>query len=248
MCFKVELQGVESLMNGRDIAKKLNISTSALKHYEAWGLIPTVERASNGYRIYTQEHESYFQCIRALKSGFGMDLVKEVMPRIVKGERLDALWLINKAQVDLHAEKLTVQRTVEMLDLRELTDLPLNRSKPFFTIGEVAREANISASAIRHWEKEGLIKSERHKESGFRIYSPSDVRKILIIRTVQRVVYSLDVVREVLSDLDNHNVAQAKEIALKSLQYIDHTLVEQVRGISYLQKLFDILTAPVNSN
>lgn len=75
-------------MNGRVIATKSNISTSALKHYEAWGLIPTVERASNGYRIYTQEHESYFQCIRALKSGFGMDLVKEVMPRIVKGRDL----------------------------------------------------------------------------------------------------------------------------------------------------------------
>jgi len=229
-------------MNGRAIAAKLNISTSALKHYETWGLIPKVKRASNGYRIYTQEHDMYFQCICALKSGFGMDLVKEIMPRVIRGEKVDVLWLINKAQVDLYTEKVTVQRTVEMLDLRELANLPLNRSKPFFTIGEVAKEANISASAIRHWEKEGLIKSERHKESGYRIYSPSDLRKVLIIRTVQRVVYSLDVVREVLADLDKHNVAQAKEIALTSLQYIDHALVEQVRGISYLQKLFDFLT------
>lgn len=229
-------------MKGIDIANKLNISTSALKHYEAWGLIPKVDRASNGYRIYTLEHEAYFQCIRALKSGFGMDLVKEIMPRIVNGEKLHALWLINKAQVDLYAEKLTVQRTVEMLDLTELIELPQYGSKHLFTIGEVAKEANISASAIRHWEKEGLIKSERHKESGFRIYSPSDIRMVLIIRTVQRVVYSLDIVREVLSELDKHNVTQAKEIALKSLLYIDNTLVEQVRGISTLQNLFDILT------
>lgn len=55
-------------------------------------------------------------------AGFGMDLIREVMPRIVRGEKLDALWLINKAQVKLHVEKETVQRTVDMLDLKELND------------------------------------------------------------------------------------------------------------------------------
>ncbi len=37
-------------MNGIEIAKKMNISTSALGHYESWGLIPKVVRAENGYR------------------------------------------------------------------------------------------------------------------------------------------------------------------------------------------------------
>lgn len=229
-------------MKGIEIAKKLNISTSALRHYEAWGLVPFVERAANGYRIYTKEHEAYFQCIRAMYAGFGMDLIREVMPRIIRGEKLDALWLINKAQVNLHAEKETVQRTVEMLDLKELNDLTKYHHNNSFTIGEVAEEANVSASAIRHWEKEGLIKPERQQKSGYRIYGPSDIRKVLIIRTVQRVVYSLDTVREVLSELDKHNVAQAKEIALKSLQYIDYALVEQVRGIAYLQNLLDMVS------
>jgi DNA-binding transcriptional MerR regulator len=229
-------------MKGIEIAKKLNISTSALRHYESWGLIPEVERSANGYRIYTKGHEAYFQCIRAMYAGFGMDLIRKVMPLIINGKKLDALWLINKAQVDLHTEKETVQKTVEMLDLKELTDIPKYRDKHSFTIGEVAKETKVSASAIRHWEKEGLIKPDRQKESGFRIYSPADIRKVLIIRTVQRVAYSLDIVREVLSELDKNNVAQAKEIALKSLQYIDNALVEQVRGIAYLHNLFDVVT------
>ncbi|CAM4450388.1 DNA-binding transcriptional MerR regulator [Paenibacillus endophyticus] len=229
-------------MKGIEIAKKLNISTSALRHYEAWGLVPHVERAANGYRLYTREHEAYFQCIRAMYTGFGMELIREVMPRIIRGEKLDALWLINKAQVRLNAEKEIVQKTVDMLDLKELNDLPKYRKNHSFTIGEVAEEANVSASTIRHWEKEGLIKPQRQHESGFRIYGPSDIRKVLIIRTVQRVVYSLDTVREVVAELDNHNVAQAKEIALKSLQYIDYALVEQVRGIASLQHLLDIVS------
>lgn len=107
-------------MKGNEIARKLNISTSSLKHYEAWGLVPQVERADNGYRIYTQEHEAYFQCIRALNTGFGMNLVKKVMPLIIKGESIKALWIINKAQVDLQEDKLAAERTVEMLSLKGL--------------------------------------------------------------------------------------------------------------------------------
>lgn len=161
------------------------------------------------------------------------------MPLIKNGEIVKALWVINKAQVELYKEKETVQRTVEILDLKKLTEIPNYRNTKYFTIGEVARETNVSASAIRHWEKEGLINPERHQESGFRIYSPSDIRRVLIIRTVQRVVYSLDIVREVLSDHEKNNVGQAKKMALKSLEYIDYALTEQVRGIASIQYLLD---------
>ncbi|OMF33851.1 transcriptional regulator [Paenibacillus sp. FSL H8-0548] len=229
-------------MKGIEIAKKLNISTSALRHYESWGLVPEIERASNGYRIYTKEHEAYFQCIRALIPGFGMDLVRTIMPLIIKREKLGILWKINKAQVNLHAEKETVLRAIEMIDLIENAEFPKYLSKSAFTIGEVAKLANVSASSIRHWEKEGLIKPNRQKESGFRIYFRTDIRKVLIIRTVQRVAYSLDIVREVLLGLDNNDVSQAKEIAYQSLQFIDYALVEQVRGIAYLQNLFEVIS------
>lgn len=103
-------------MRGIDIAKKLNISTSALRHYESWGLVPKVEREKNGYRIYTVEHEAYFQCIRALLPGFGMELIKELMPLIIRGNKTEALWLVNQAQVKLHTEKETVQKRQKYLN------------------------------------------------------------------------------------------------------------------------------------
>ena len=36
----------------------------------------------NGYRLYTEEHVAYFECIRAMNEGFGMDLVRKIMPLI----------------------------------------------------------------------------------------------------------------------------------------------------------------------
>ncbi len=234
-------------MKGIEIARKLNISTSALRHYEAWGLIPEVERAENGYRKYTKVHEVYFRCIRALIAGCGMDFVREVMPLVKEGKKLDVLWKMNRAQVELHLEKETVQKTVDILDLKELSNIPKYRNKNSFTIGEVAEEANVSTSAIRHWEREGLVQPERHQESGFRIYNSSDIRKVLIIRTVQRVAYSLDIVREILQELDKHNITQAKEMALQSLHYLDYRLKEQVRGIAYLHELFEMVSTSEES-
>jgi Predicted transcriptional regulators len=54
-------------------------STSALRHYESWGIVPTPERTASGYRLYTEEHAAYFECFRAMRPGFGMDIVKKTM-------------------------------------------------------------------------------------------------------------------------------------------------------------------------
>jgi DNA-binding transcriptional MerR regulator len=48
-----------------NIARKLHISTSAIRNYEAQGIVPPTKRSSNGYRIYTEEHIAYFESIQA---------------------------------------------------------------------------------------------------------------------------------------------------------------------------------------
>lgn len=231
-------------MKGIEIARQLGISTSALRHYESWGIIPPVEREANGYRIYNPVHLAYFQCIRSLNAGFGMDLVKKVMPLIIEGKIHDALWLINQAQVNLHAERNTAQKTVEILeakDLSQVISVNKNRKHTFFSISDVAKETNVSASSIRHWEREGLIDPERDQESGYRQFTLADIRRVFIIRTVQRMVFSLDIVRQVLDNINENNMEQTMEMARQSLQYIDNALVEQVRGIASLQHLLDVI-------
>src|SRR5690625_2558618 len=84
-----------------DIPIKLDVGTSALRHYEAWGIVPAAKRKANGYRIYTEEHQAYFQCIRAMYHGFGMATVRKIMPFIQKHQFTEALWHVNKVQADL---------------------------------------------------------------------------------------------------------------------------------------------------
>lgn len=227
-------------LKGIEVARLCNVSTSTLKHYEEWGLVPEIPRAENGYRVYTDVHAAYYLCVVKMNIGFGMKFVKEIMPMIQKGETTEVLWKINQEQVQLQKERRQAEQVVEMLEVEEIEWFERSRKKKdHYTIGEVAEIAGVATSAIRHWEKEDLIEPVRNQESGYRMYSPADVRKILIIRTVSRAAWSLDVVRVVLSETEHHHIKRAKEMAIQSLTYIDQTLIARMKAFVALNDLFD---------
>lgn len=53
-------------------------------------------------------------------------------------------------------------------------------------IGQVAKEAGISTSAIRYWVKQGLITPVGHSEGGFALFSKEVIEKIRKIRQLQQ--------------------------------------------------------------
>ncbi|HZG57190.1 MerR family transcriptional regulator [Paenibacillus sp.] len=219
-----------------DIARKLCISTSALRHYEAWGIVPAIERSSNGYRVYTDEHVAYFECIRAMGPGFGMKLTSEVLRKIQQKDVNSALWLVNEAQVSLHREKFIAEKTIQLLESKELDNLDKGKERKEMTIGEVSAETEIPSSAIRYWEKTGLIKLTRD-ENGYRTFTNSHVRQILLIRTLRTANYPLETVLHILKELDQNNVEQARKIARNSLENLHMKNHDQLRGMHYLYNL-----------
>ncbi|MFD1670938.1 MerR family DNA-binding transcriptional regulator [Agrilactobacillus yilanensis] len=223
-------------MRGAEIAQKLNISTSALRHYEKWGLLPPVERQENGYRKYTSLHETYFCCIRSLIPGFGVELVKQVLPLIVAGEFTKATWFINRQQVQIAAEKEETEQTLALLNSAATPHFG-DHDKKYFSIGEVAKLTHASLSAIRHWEHEGLIRPRRDAESNFRQFEAEEIKRIFIIRTIQRNDYSLDSIRNVLAEVDLNQLEKTKKLAQDALAQIDAKLLKQFLGIAALAEL-----------
>jgi DNA-binding transcriptional MerR regulator len=229
-----------------DIAKRLQISTSALRNYEEFGIVPPVQRGDNGYRIYTDVHVAYFECICAMSPGFGMGLTSSVMRMFIRGEIYDALWQVNDAMAALQQEKAMAEQTIRVLDTKELENLDSRGRRKWMTIGEVSKETGLPASAIRHWEKMGLIEVSRSDENGYRTFSPTQIRQILIIGTLRRAVWSLDVIKRVISELDHNNLEQARRIARESLQFLHDINRRRMRGIHYLNALIErIETRPV---
>jgi DNA-binding transcriptional MerR regulator len=220
-----------------DIARKLKISTTALRHYESWRIIPPVERGANGYRIYTEEHIAYFECIRAMNEGFGMMVTKNVLWKLLDGKIDEALWLMNGSQASLHRDKTIAEKTIRALETDEIDLLHPSGKRKWMTIGEVSEETTIPSSAIRHWEKMGLITIHRDKDNGYRSFSPANLRQILIIRTFKSAIWSLEIIQQVIKEVDDNNVENAIRIARESLQLLDQINRSQLRGAHYFYQL-----------
>lgn len=67
-------------------------------------------------------------------------------------------------------------------------------------IGEVARRSGVSARMLRHYEALGLVRPAERSGSGYREYSPQDIRRIFHIESLRSLGLSLRDVRRALDD------------------------------------------------
>lgn len=72
----------------------------------------------------------------------------------------------------------------------------------WLSIGEVADRSGVAPSALRFYEREGLIRSER-SSGGQRRYPREVLRRVSFIRIAQRVGLSLDEIGEAMASLPN---------------------------------------------
>ena len=77
----------------------------------------------------------------------------------------------------------------------------------FLTIGEVAARSGVAASALRFYEEEGLISSER-TGGNQRRYPRAVLRRVAVIRAAQRIGVSLREIRSALGRAAQRKHAQ----------------------------------------
>ena len=63
------------------------------------------------------------------------------------------------------------------------------------TIGAVAKRTGVPAKTIRFYEAEGLIAAPQRTESGYRVYSPTDVRRLRLARRARLLGLALPEVK-----------------------------------------------------
>jgi MerR family redox-sensitive transcriptional activator SoxR len=99
------------------------------------------------------------------------------------------------------------------------------------TIGEVAARSGVATSALRFYEEQGLIASERN-DSGHRRYPRSVLRRVAFIVFAQKVGLSLTEIRAELSRLPRNRVPQRDDWAKLSQSWtkrIDERIAELQR-------------------
>src|SRR5436190_23748451 len=73
-------------------------------------------------------------------------------------------------------------------------------SRDRLTVGEVAERSGFAPSALRYYEREGLIHATR-TAGGQRRYRRSELRRLAFIRAARHIGLGLDDIRDVLAEL-----------------------------------------------
>jgi MerR family copper efflux transcriptional regulator len=69
-------------------------------------------------------------------------------------------------------------------------------------IGEVATRTDLSLRSLRHWEEVGLLQPSGRTDGGFRLYTEDDVEKILVIRRMKPLGFTLEEMKSAMADLE----------------------------------------------
>lgn len=115
-------------------------------------------------------------------------------------------------------------------------------------IGELAERTGMSLRTIRHYGDVGLLPASGRTEGGFRLYSEADQQRLMRIKYLKPLGFSLEELTEVVALLELDALdAQQRERAQESL---DHVMRERKKLAAYLNQadlLADQLRDQLNS-
>ncbi|WP_340374366.1 MerR family transcriptional regulator [Streptomyces sp. SS7] len=103
-------------------------------------------------------------------------------------------------------------------------------------IGEVAARTELSLRTIRHYEETGLVIPSARSQGGFRLYTENDVARLMVIRRMKPLGFTLEQMRDLLDAtdrLDNDDALDAGErkALLERVRTYQQAATEQVEKL-----------------
>ena len=108
---------MKSLKIGQ-VAKAVNLTVEGVRFYEKIGLIPTVERAKSGHRMYRQETVGRILFVQKMQPlGFQLDEIREILAQVDQdwGNRNCLANVLNKQISHLEKNWKMLTRTKALL-------------------------------------------------------------------------------------------------------------------------------------
>lgn len=102
-----------------------------------------------------------------------------------------------------------------------------------FTIGKLAREAEVNVETIRYYQRRGLLDQPvKPMSGGFRRYTEKDVGRVRFIKRAQQLGFTLAEIGELIPHVDAADCRAASMLARKKLKAIETQLnaLEEIRS------------------
>lgn len=172
-----------------DLARPHGLSTQAVRNYEEQGILPPASRTATGYRMYTERHRLALAAFMALAPGCGHARAAAVLRAVHDGDLESAFALLDAAHSELAGDRAVLRQVrIALGDLDE--PLPTDDASPLF-VGDLARMIGVVPATIRTWERAGIVRPQRDRATGYRVYRAADVRDARMAEQLRRGGYGL---------------------------------------------------------
>ena len=198
------------------VARAAGVHPNTVRMYEAWGFLPPIPRAPNGYRLYSEFHVDQMRLARtALHGGWPGRNIRasavSLVRRSASGDLGGALEQAYRHLALVQAERAQAEGAANLLE-RWAQGTAIDTSTKPLLIKEAAQLLGVTSDMLRNWERNGLLKVPRDPHSRYRRYGAAELDRVRVIRTLSRAGYSNMAILRMLRRLDageRHNLRKA---------------------------------------
>lgn len=115
-------------------------------------------------------------------------------------------------------------------------------------ISQLAETAEISTSAVRYYERIGLVPEPKRSDSGYRLYSSQAKERLLFIVQGKRLGLALDQIAELLAIKDGKHCPEAKTALLELLDEKQKVIDRQITELKSFSKQLNKIRYDMESN
>ena len=106
-------------------------------------------------------------------------------------------------------------------------------AKSYLRIGQIAERSGVSAKALRLYEQRELLKPCAHSESGYRLYGPDALRRLMQIVVLKRSGFSLAEIGQLLA----RDATAAAHLLAARIEMLERDLADRTQALETLRRM-----------
>jgi DNA-binding transcriptional MerR regulator len=200
-----------------ELAAAAGYSVQQVRNLERLGVIPAAHRQPNGYRRFGTVHVTALRAYRRLAIAVGPVTARATLRDVLDLSHMEAIARVVALHVDLARSRddtVAALRALESIVEESLHEAP-GAPADSMSITELAAALGVRSSALRFWEREGLLRPERAERLNARSYPVSAIREARVVAALRAGGYRIPAVRSVMESLREINDTDDARSALE---------------------------------
>ncbi|MDE2427465.1 MAG: Hg(II)-responsive transcriptional regulator [Burkholderiales bacterium] len=108
-----------------------------------------------------------------------------------------------------------------------------------FTVGQLAKTANVNVETVRYYHRIGLLPAPERAYGSIRRYGSDALRRLRFIKRAQRLGFALEEVSSLLTLDDGAHCAETKSLAEQKLALVQQKIADLATIESNLRSFID---------